>query len=378
MMRAYLDWNATTPPLPEVLDAMREASRTAWANPSSIHGDGRAARAVIEDARASVGALVGVDPRDVVFTSGGTEANNLALRSAFPIGTPPAVLVTSPLEHPSVTRVAESLEREGRARVRWLEVTRGGTIDLEDLDRALATPEEGAPRLVTIQAVNHETGILQPVSEVIARAHAVGARVHVDAVQAWGKVHVPSGWDTASIAPHKMRGPKGIGALASRQGVRIDPVLLGGSQEKGIRPGTADASLAAGFGVAARIASGSVTRWAALAPLRDRIERELRAIDAPHGRARVAGDPTLRAPHVSNLVWPGWIGAELVAALDLEGVSVSSGAACSAGTVEPSPVLLAMLGEGDATRGVRISIGDTTTEDDAALAVRAFRAVLTR
>ena len=378
MTRAYLDWNATTPPLPEVLDAMREASRTAWANPSSIHGDGRAARAVIEDARASVGALVGVDPRDVVFTSGGTEANNLALRSAFPIGTPPAVLVTSRLEHPSVTRVAESLEREGRARVRWLEVTRGGTIDLEDLDRALATPEEGAPRLVTVQAVNHETGIIQPVSEVIARAHAARARVHVDAVQAWGKVHVPSGWDTASIAPHKMRGPKGIGALASRQGVRIDPVLLGGSQEKGVRPGTADASLAAGFGVAARIAVDGVTRWAALAQLRDRIEHELCAIEAPHGRARVAGDPTLRAPHVSNLIGPGWIGAELVAALDLEGVSVSSGAACSAGTVEPSPVLLAMLGEGDATRGVRISIGDTTTEDDAALAVRAFRAVLTR
>ena len=378
MTRAYLDWNATTPPLPEVLDAMREASRTAWANPSSIHGDGRAARAVIEDARASVGGLVGVDPRDVVFTSGGTEANNLALRSAFPIGTPPAVLVTSRLEHPSVTRVAESLEREGRARVRWLEVTRGGTIDLEDLDRALTTQEEGAPRLVTVQAVNHETGILQPVIEVIARAHAARARVHVDAVQAWGKVHVPSGWDTASIAPHKMRGPKGIGALASRQGVGIDPVLLGGSQEKGIRPGTADASLAAGFGVAARIASDGVTRWAALAPLRDRIESELCAIDAPHGRARVAGDPTRRAPHVSNLIWPGWIGAELVAALDLEGVSVSSGAACSAGTVEPSPVLLAMLGEGDATRGVRISIGDTTTEDDAALAVSAFRADLTR
>lgn len=378
MTRAYLDWNATTPPLPEVLEAMRDAARTAWANPSSVHGDGRAARAVIEDVRASVGKLVGVDPRDVVFTSGGTEANNLALRSAFPIGEPPAILVTSRLEHPSVTRVVESLEREGRARVRWLDVTRGGTIDLEDLDRALATSEGGAPRLVTIQAVNHETGVVQPISDVIARAHAVGARVHVDAVQGWGKVRVPPGWDTASIAPHKMRGPKGIGALASRQGVRLEPVLLGGSQEKGIRPGTAAASLAAGFGVAARIASDGVARWAALSPLRDRIERELCAIDAPRGRARVAGDPTQRAPHVSNLVWPGWVGAELVAALDLEGVSVSSGAACSAGTVEPSPVLLAMLGSEDATRGVRISIGDATTEDDAALAIQAFRAVLTR
>jgi cysteine desulfurase len=373
-MRAYLDWNATTPPRAEVLDAMREASRTAWANPSSIHGHGRAARAVIEDARASVAALAGVDPRDVVFTSGGTEANNLALRSAFPAGAAPGVLVTSRLEHPSVTRVAEALEREGRARVRWLEVTRAGTIELSDLDRALSE----SPALVTIQAVNHETGVVQPVAEVIVRSHAAGARVHVDAVQAWGKVHVPAGWDTASIAPHKMRGPKGIGALATRQGVRIDPVLLGGSQEKGLRPGTVDASLAAGFGAAAAIAATSVERWASLAPLRDRIERELLAIETPHGRARVAGDPANRAPHVTNLIWPGWVGAELVAALDLEGVSVSSGAACSAGTVEPSPVLLAMFGDADATRGVRLSIGDATTEEEAAFAIRVFRAVLAR
>jgi len=216
------------------------------------------------------------------------------------------------------------------------------------------------------------------VSEVIARAHAAGAKVHVDAVQAWGKIDVPSGWDTASIAPHKMRGPKGIGALATSQGHRIDPVLLGGSQEKGIRPGTTDAALAAGFGVAARIASSSLGRWASLAPLRDRIEGELLTIDTPHGRARVAGEPAMRAPHVSNLIWPGWIGAELVAALDLEGVSVSSGAACSAGTVEPSPVLLAMIGGDDATRGVRISIGDATTEEDALVALTAFRNVLAR
>ena len=370
-MRVYLDWNATTPPLPEALDAMREAARTAWANPSSVHGDGRAARSVIEDARAAVAAMTGVDARDVVFTSGGTEANNLALRSQARGG----VIVTSRLEHPSVTRVAEALEREGQARVRWLAVGPDGQLDLEDLDRALA---EERPALVTVQAVNHETGVIQPVTEVIARAHACGARVHVDAVQGWGKVDVPPGWDTAAVGPHKFRGAKGIGALVARQGVRVDPVLLGGAQEKGIRPGTVDASLAAGFGVAARVAASSVARWASLAALRDRIERALLAIDAPSGRARVAGAPELRAPHVSNLVWPGWVGAELVAALDLEGVSVSSGAACSAGTVEPSPVLLAMLGGEDATRGVRLSIGDATSEEDAVRAIEAFRAVVTR
>ncbi len=373
-MRAYLDWNATTPPRPEVLDAMRDAARTAWANPSSIHRDGRAARAVVEDARAAVADLAGVDARDVVFTSGGTEANNLALRSAFPVGATPRGLVTSRLEHPSVTRVAESLEREARATLRRLRVTPAGTIDLDDLDTAL----RDAPALVTVQAVNHETGIVQPVGEVVRRAHAAGARVHVDAVQGWGKVDVPTGWDTAAIGPHKMRGPKGIGALATRQGVRIDPVLLGGSQEKGIRPGTVDASLAAAFGAAASIASSSAARWSALAPLRDRLEAELMAIPTPYGHAHRVGDPSIRAPHVANLIWPGWVGSELVAALDLEGVSVSSGSACSAGTVEPSPVLLAMLGDADAMRGVRISIGDATTEEELTFAAHAFRAVLGR
>ncbi len=381
-MRTYLDWNATTPPLPAVLDAMRRAAEESWANPSSIHAHGRASRAVIEDARASIGELAGVDPRDVVFTSGGTEANNLALRS---LARPGSVIVTSRIEHPSITRVAEALEREGKvAKVRWLRVKGDGVLDLEDFDRVL--DEEGeAVSVVTVQAVNHETGVLEPVREMIdrVRAHprASAARVHVDAVQAWGKIEVPGGWDTASIGPHKMRGPKGIGALATKQGVRIDPVLVGGSQEKGIRPGTVDASLAAGFGVAATIARRSPERWAALAALRDELEGALLALDetiARRGRARRAGDATRRAPHVSNLIWPGWIGAELVAALDLEGVSVSSGAACSAGTVEPSPVLLAMIGPEDATRGVRVSIGDLTTRDDVARAIAAYRAVLPR
>jgi cysteine desulfurase len=359
-MRAYLDWNATTPPLPAVFDAMRDA---AWGNPSSIHSTGRAARAVVEDARASVAALTGVDPRDVLFTSGGTEANNLALRSA-PAG---STIVTSRLEHPSVTRVAEALEREGRNRVHWLRVTRAGQVDLDDpiFDTAVG--------LVTVQAVNHETGIVQPVADVIARAHAAGARVHVDAVQAWGKIEVPSGWDTASVAAHKMRGPNGIGALVGRPGVRIDPVLLGGAQERGLRPGTLSSSLAAGFDVALRVARESPSRWRSLAARRDRLEAALVELGG-----RVSGDPSLRAPHVSNLMWRGWIGAELVAAIDLEGVSVSSGAACSAGTVEPSPVLLAMFGPEDASSGVRVSIGDTTTDAEIDLAIRAFASVVKR
>lgn len=370
-MRVYLDWNATTPPLPEVVEAMREAATSTWGNPASIHADGRAARAVVESAREAIAELTGADARDVTFTANATEANNLALRSV----TPGTKIVTSRIEHPSITRTAELLERTVDARVAWIDVLPSGVIDLANLESEL---EEGA--LVTIQAVTHETGIIQPLSDVIAKAKAKGARVHVDAAQGWGKVHVASGWDSACVAPHKMRGPKGIGALVTRPGVKIAPVVVGGSQEKGIRPGTVDPVLAAGFGVAAKRARTAVDRWWETAKLRDELELGLLAL----GKAKVAGDARRRAPHVSNMMWKGWIGAELVAALDLEGVSVSSGAACSAGTVEPSPVLLAMFGDAAegaekwATSGVRCSLGDATTLEDVRFAIEAFRRVVTR
>jgi cysteine desulfurase len=360
-MRIYLDWNATTPPRAEVLDAMRAAAERAWANPSSVHADGRSARAIVEDARACIAQLAGVDPRDVVFTSGGTESNNLALRThALHVRT----IVTSRLEHPSITRVAEALEREGRV-VRWCRVTPGGVIDLDHL-RALLRETDSA--LVTVQAVNHETGVLGPIDDVVALAPA---RLHVDAVQAWGKVDVAGGWDTASFGAHKMRGPKGIGALAMRAGVKLEPHVLGGEQERGVRPGTIDAALAAGFGEAVRRAS--IDRWAAIAALRDALEVALGAL----GGVPV-GDASRRAPHVTNLTFDGWVGAELVAALDLEGLSVSSGSACSAGTAAPSPVLEAMLGAARAKSGVRLSLGDTTTVADVDACVAAFRTVLGR
>lgn len=365
--RVYLDWNATSPPLPEVIEAMREAAQRTWANPSSIHADGRAARAVVEGAREAIAELTGIDARDVTFTANATEANNLALRSI----TPGTKILTSRLEHPSITKAAELLEREIGARIAWIKVLPSGVLDLADLESQL---EENA--LVTVQAVTHETGVIQPVSEVIAKAKAKGARVHVDAAQGWGKVPVASGWDTACVAPHKMRGPKGIGALVTKPGVKVGPVLVGGSQEKGTRPGTVDPVLAAGFGASAKRARATVERWWEIAKLRDELELGLLGT----GKAKVAGDPRRRAPHVSNLMWKGWVGAELVAALDLEGVSVSSGAACSAGTVEPSPVLKAMFGDADglATSGVRCSLGDTTTIEDVRFAIEAFRRVVTR
>lgn len=373
--RVYLDWNATTPPRTEVLDAMRDVAGRAWANPASTHTDGRAARAVVEDARAAIGALYATDPRDVVFTSGGTEANNLAIRSAFaaPPSSDPPWLLTSRLEHPSVTRVAEALEKEGRARLRWIGILPSGTIDLADLERALA---ELAAILVTVQAVNHETGIVQPVADVIGLARAKKARVHVDAVQAWGKVAVPQGADTASLGAHKMRGPKGIGALFTRPGARLVPLLVGGAQEKGIRPGTVDPALAAGAGVAARCVD--IARFDGVRARRDALEKELLALNEGGAAPRVAGDVSKRAPHVSTTLWPGWVSAELVAALDLEGVSVSAGSACSAGTIEPSPVIGAMLGQDVASCAVRASFGETTTDEDVRAAVAAFRRVLSR
>ena len=372
MRRVYLDWNATTPPLAEVVEAMAGAAREAWGNPSSVHAVGRTARARVEEGREAVAKLAKCDPRDVVLTSGGTEANNLALRSAF--AGEGGVLVTSRLEHPSVARVAEALGREGKARLRWLRVLPEGIVDLADLARALS---EEDVRLVALQSVNAETGVLQPVREAIAMAHRAGARVHVDTVQSFGRSDDVAGdADTRSLAAHKMRGPKSIGALITRPGLHVAPVLLGGSQERGVRPGTVDPVAAAGLAVAARHAVSSPARWAALGVLRDTLEAGLLR-DARPG-SRVNGVGASRAPHVTSVAFDGWSSAELVAALDLEGVAASGGSACSAGTAEPSTVLSAMGDLGAATSTIRFSLGEETTADDVSLALAATARVLAR
>jgi cysteine desulfurase len=379
--RVYLDWNATAPPLEASLDAMREASVEAWGNPSSVHAHGRLARSRVEDARAAVAELCGADPRDVLLTSGGTEANNLAIRSAFSVkagnakdGAPR--LVTSRLEHPSVLRVSEALEREGAARLAWVRPREDGRLDLEDLERALAEGQgRGGARLVTVQAVNPETGVIQPVREVAAMAHAHGALCHVDAIQAWGRVELDASLaDSMSLAAHKMRGPKGIGALVTRPGLVLEPVLLGGSQERGIRPGTVDPIACAGLAVVARHARSGPARYREVERLRDELERALLEKD-PKPQRNGTGP---RAPHVTNLSFAGWKGAELVAALDLEGVSTSSGSACSAGTTEPSTVLRAMVGDARAASAIRLSLGETTTKADVEEVVRVFERVLRR
>jgi cysteine desulfurase len=357
----YLDYNATAPPHPEVVGAMERARGDGWGNPSSVHAAGRRARRLVEDAREALAALAGVHPRDVVFTSGATEANNLALHAA------PA-LVTSRLEHPSVARVAEALERAGRP-VRWLSAPETGRLEPAAVARALEGLAPGA--VVALAAANHETGVIQPVAEVAECCREGGARLHVDAVQALGKLW-PEAWrggDSLAVSAHKLGGPKGIGALLWRGSVPR-PLLLGGAQERGLRAGTLDAVACAGFGAALERAKSSPGHQARLAVLRDRIEVEL--------GVPVNGGGAPRLAHVSNLSLPGWRGDEVVAALDLLGVRVSSGSACSAGTQEPSAVVRAMVGEQRARSAVRISLGEQTSEADIAFVIDSLQRLCAR
>lgn len=360
----YLDWNATAPPLPQVVDCLSAAAREVWANPSSVHAAGRAARARLDTAREHLAILLGASARDVLLTSGGTEANNLALHDA-------PGLVTSRIEHPSVVRMAESLERRG-VPVKWLPVPPSGRLEPDSLQGALAGMPAGS--VVAVMAVNHETGVIQPVLAIAERVRAVGAWLHVDAVQGLGKLD-PACWQGAhsiAVAAHKIRGPKGIGALVWKERGSPQPLLLGGSQERGLRAGTQDAALASGFSLALQHAEQSLAARSALGALRDRIERDLAAV------TQVNGADSERVPHVSNLSFTGWRGAELAAALDLEGLQVSSGSACSAGTSEPSAVVAAMLGPERAGSSVRFSLGELTAQDDIDRAIAIVLRVLAR
>lgn len=360
----YLDWNATTPPHPEVAEAMLRALAESWGNPASVHRVGRRARALIEDTRELLARSFQLSARDVLFTSGGTEANNLALSGA--VG-----LAVSRIEHPSVVRAAEAAARAG-VPVEWLPVGDNGVVHVEGVVEALTRLPTGAT--VALMAANHETGVIQPVAEVVRVARERGARVHVDAVQFVGKRPLSGllGADSYAVAAHKIRGPKGIGALLWRPPWLPKPLLLGGSQERGLRPGTVDPVLAAGFGAAWRRLEDGPARYARLGPWRDSFEQALEPWGTANGRAAE------RLPHVSNWSFPRFRGDELVAALDLLGVCVSSGSACSAGTTEASPVITAMAGEERARSAVRISCGEETTEEELAHARAGFVEVLSR
>ncbi len=365
--RHYLDANATTPLRPEARAAMLEAME-AHGNPSSIHAEGRAARGIVEDAREAVAALFGARSRDVVFTSGATEAAALALA-------PPdegTRLLIGAGEHPAV-RLGHRYATEN---VQTIRLTPDGTLDLEALAMAL----EGGPARLALQAANNETGAIQPLAAAAALVHSAGGLVIADAVQGVGRIDCrfeATGADMALVSAHKIGGPKGVGALVSRAGLAPIPLLRGGGQERGARAGTENVVGIGGFGAAARVAMATREAEAArLGALRDALETGLRAL-APDVVIFAEGPP--RLANTSCFAGPGTDAAMLVIALDLAGIAVSSGAACSSGKVAPSVALLGMgVAPALAKGALRVSFGWDNDAGDVAAFLAAFGQVLRR
>lgn len=367
--RVYLDWNATTPLRPEARAAML-AAYDLIGNPSSVHAEGREARRLVEDARGALAAAVGSQPRNVVFTSAGTEANALALapglkgRSSGPVER----LLVSAIEHASVLAGGRfPAERIGQIRV-----TRSGVIDLDHLRASL---RDGSPALVSIMAANNETGALQPVAEAAGIVHEAGSLLHVDAIQALGKISFninAVGADLATFSAHKIGGPKGIGALVVAEGIAgLEPVLRGGGQELNRRAGTENVAGIAGFGTAVKRALQALPEDAEhMTTLRDRLENGLRTIAG----ATIFSNDVKRLPNTVLFTAPGLKAETAVIGFDLEGVAVSSGSACSSGKVQPSHVLSAMGYDAAVAQGaVRLSLGWSTEPDDINRVLEAWR-----
>jgi cysteine desulfurase len=357
----YLDWNATAPLRPEAATAM-SAAMAHCGNPSSVHRWGRAARQQVEHAREAVAALVGATPDNVVFASGGTEANHLALS-----GCGRERLLLSAVEHSSVLQAANSPE--------IIAVDSNGIVDAGALRQQLADPR---PALVSVMLANNETGIIQPVADIAAVARAHGALFHCDAVQAAGKLPLAvanTGADLLSLSAHKLGGPPGIGALVLTGGADLVPTIRGGGQERGRRAGTENLPGIAGFAAAAA-AAAALGDYDRVRRLRDMLEA---AALAAVPEAVVVGAGVARLPNTTALALPGIKAETQVIALDLDGIMVSAGAACSSGKVGPSHVLAAMaIAPEIATSTIRVSLGWTTTEDDIAHFLDAWTALARR
>jgi cysteine desulfurase len=367
--RVYLDWNATTPLRPEA----RQAMSAAWGisgNPSSVHAEGREARRLVEGARAAVADAVGALPRNVVFTSGGTEANALALTPGLRRGSgvPVERLLVSAIEHASVLAGG----RFPTEAISMIGVTSAGLLDL---DRLRAMLEGGPPALVSVMLANNETGAVQPVAEAAEIVHAAGGLLHVDAIQALGKISCDIKMlnaDLVTVSGHKIGGPKGVGAVALAEGVRgLEPLLRGGGQELGHRAGTENVAGIAGFGAAAKAALGTRESEAIhLESLRNRLERGLRET---RGTIVFSGDVP-RLPNTTLFTVPGLKAETAVIGFDLEGIAVSSGSACSSGKVQSSHVLKAMgFGPEIAEGAVRLSLGWSTSPADIDRCLKAWR-----
>jgi cysteine desulfurase len=359
MRRFYLDNNATTPVLPEVFEAMRPYFSERFGNASSIHHHGQDTRAAVEQARDSVAALLGCRASEIIFTCGGTESDNLAIAG---LTAPGDHVITSGVEHHAVLHAVKHLEKTG-CEITFLPVDGRGLVDPHDVRRALRPNT----RLISIMMANNETGVLQPVEEIGEIAAEADLFFHTDAVQAAAKIPIDVahiGCDALSISGHKFHAPQGVGALYLRKGTRLQPLFHGGRHERSRRAGTENVPGIVGLGKAAELAAQGFERRddQKLAALRDRLERGILShID----EAGVNGDGAVRTPNTTNIYFDHIDGEPLVIALDLKGLSVSSGAACSSGAIEPSHVLTAMGLRPDRARAsVRFSLGKQTTQED--------------
>ena len=381
MKRVYLDYNATTPVEPEVLDAMLPYFSAEFGNASSIHNFGQQARAAVETAREQVAALIGARAQEIFFTSGGTESDNHAIFGIVSLSFPSSLsstscrshIITSLVEHEAVLNACQALEKQGVG-VSYLPVDQDGLIDPQDLQAALRKET----MLITIMHANNELGTVQPLEEIGRVAKQADVYFHSDAVQSAGKIPIDVNQlqlDLLSLSGHKLYAPKGIGALYVRGGTRLRQLLYGGHHQRGVRPGTENVAGIVGLGKAAEIARRSLANDAKrLAALRDQLEHGLLNRVA---YARINGARAVRTPNTANLVFPGVEGEALLIALDLKGLACSTGAACSSGAVEPSHVLTAIgLPAEEARASLRFSLGRHTTQADLDFALQIIPAVV--
>ena len=380
----YLDYNATTPLAPEVLAAMLPVLERGFGNPSSIHAAGRDARAIIDDSRDRLAAILGARPHEIVFTGGGTEADNLAViglaKSQSREKGKRRHLITASTEHHAVLHAAAFLEKEEGFSVTWLPVDRHGVIDPDELRRAMTSETA----LVSIMSANNETGTVQPVSEIATACRERGVLFHSDMIQSFGKLPVSvrdsadaPGPDAISLTAHKFYGPKGAGALWLRSGLSIDRIVFGGSHENERRPGTENAPAIAGLARAAELVmEGMNAEQERQAPLRDALWE---GIAAAYPRAVLNGHPSERLANTLNVSFPGMDGESLLINFDLEGICVSSGSACMVGSIQASHVLLAMgVPKEAAHAAVRFSLGKGTTEKEIKKVVARMPAIVDR
>jgi cysteine desulfurase len=383
MSRVYLDYNATTPVDPQVLDAMLPYFSADFANASSIHTPGQRARAAVETAREQVAALIGARPQEIVFTSGGTESDNHAIfgvaslsstsSTSFTSSTSSPHIITTTIEHEAVLNACQALEKQG-ASVTYLPVDHEGLISLSSV-RSAIRPETA---LITIMHANNELGTVQPLEEIgrIAKEHKI--YLHTDAVQSTGKIPVDvkaQNVDLLSLSGHKLYAPKGVGALYVRSGTRLRQLLYGGHHQRGFRPGTENVAGIVALGKAAELAQASLASDAKhVSTLRDKLERGL--LDRIP-QIRVNGARAPRTPNTTNIMFAGIEGEALVIALDLKGLACSVGAACSSGAVEPSHVLTAIgLSQEEAKSSLRFSLGRHTTESEIDFALEVITAAV--